>query len=821
MTAFSLTVALVAIGPPAAERASAAPLRDASTAAEIDPTHLVVRFNPHVSAAQGDAVLRRHRLTRGRTDAAGYVKVATSGRDVGRLRSQLAADSAVASADFDLVRRALEAPNDPEYTSGNQPGLDLVRLPLAWDTIKGADDLVIAVVDSGIEMTHPDLATRVLPGYDFVDNDALPQDEAGHGTEVAGVAAATTNNAVGIAGAAWTAKILPVRVLDNVGTGSDSNVAAGIRWAVSHGADVINLSLGGYGSSNVLRDAVAEAVAADVVVVAAAGNLGSGTLFKEPVFPAAYPGVLGVAATTNSGEVVEFSLHGPWVDLAAPGYAIRVTKVGADYATVAGTSFASPLVAGIAGLVRSQHPTWTRAQVDQQLTDTARDTGPSGRDDAYGFGLVDAAAAVGPAATQAAVPPAPGDALEPNNTRTTPSLLSLGTARTATIAPEEDVDWFRLPVPGNQRVTVKVTPPAPESITRAFDPILRIYGPDGSLLVERDIDPSGLSESATFDVVAGGDHFVQLENFVPTLGGSPYSLLASATPLSPASTTTSSTTTVAPATTTTVAPTTTVRPTTTTTAPASPPSRSGYWMVSAAGAVYGFGDAGHFGNAGPLPAGMRAVDIEPTPSLGGYWIVTDTGHLYTFGDAPYLGSINGALNAGEAVTSISATPSGRGYWLFTTRGRVVAFGDAVFRGDMSAARLNGPVLDSIPTPSGHGYYMVASDGGIFTFGDARFQGSMGGTRLNAPVQSLVPDGDGSGYWLVASDGGIFSFDAPFRGSMGSVRLNGPITGMVRFGNGYLMVGTDGGIFTFTDKAFFGSLGANPPPSPIAAVAVAE
>jgi ribosomal protein L24E len=137
---------------------------------------------------------------------------------------------------------------------------------------------------------------------------------------------------------------------------------------------------------------------------------------------------------------------------------------------------------------------------------------------------------------------------------------------------------------------------------------------------------------------------------------------------------------------------------------------------------------------------------------------------------------------------------------------------------MAATRLNGPVLDSIPTASGKGYYMVASDGGIFSFGDARFLGSMGGKRLNAPVQSLVPDGDGVGYWLVASDGGIFAFEAPFKGSMGDKRLNKPVTGMVRFGNGYLMVAEDGGIFNFSDKQFHGSLGSSPPARPVVAVA---
>jgi hypothetical protein len=247
-------------------------------------------------------------------------------------------------------------------------------------------------------------------------------------------------------------------------------------------------------------------------------------------------------------------------------------------------------------------------------------------------------------------------------------------------------------------------------------------------------------------------------------------------------------------------------------------TKSGYWMLGAGGAVYAFGDAVHLGQP-VLPAGVDAVDLEPTPSTNGYWIVDSAGVVHPFGDARHFGDVDRrVLTAGEKVTSLSATPSGAGYWIFTTRGRVLAFGDARFLGDMSAVPLNGPVLDSIPTPSGLGYYMVASDGGIFAFGDARFAGSMGGHRLNAPVQSLVPDADGSGYWLVASDGGIFAFEAPFRGSMGGQPLNQPVKGMVRYGDGYLMVATDGGIFSFSDKPFAGSLGANPPSRPIVSVA---
>jgi myo-inositol-hexaphosphate 3-phosphohydrolase len=270
--------------------------------------------------------------------------------------------------------------------------------------------------------------------------------------------------------------------------------------------------------------------------------------------------------------------------------------------------------------------------------------------------------------------------------------------------------------------------------------------------------------------------------------------------------------------------TTTTAPVTTppTTAPAQVPNRSGYWMVGSDGRVYNFGDAKSYGDATPA-TGAQAVDLEPTPSGNGYWIVDSLGHVFPRGDAAAFGDVDRSLlKGGEFVTSLSSTATGKGYWVFTTAGRAISFGDAVWYGDMSQVKLNGPVLDSIPSASGKGYYMVASDGGIFTFGDAVFRGSMGSTPLNKPVQSLVPAADGSGYWLVASDGGIFAFGgAPFRGSMASVKLNKPVTGMVRFGDGYLMVAEDGGIFSFSDQKFFGSLGDHPPANPVTSVAVLD
>jgi sugar lactone lactonase YvrE len=245
--------------------------------------------------------------------------------------------------------------------------------------------------------------------------------------------------------------------------------------------------------------------------------------------------------------------------------------------------------------------------------------------------------------------------------------------------------------------------------------------------------------------------------------------------------------------------------------------QSGYWMLGSDGKVYAFGDAHSLGDpSAALPAGAKAVHIEPTPTAKGYWIVDDAGHVYAYGDAvPAGGATPSQLAPGEKVTSLSPTPSGKGYWLFSTKGRVFTFGDAKSFGDLAGKNLNGAVASSVATPSGNGYYMVASDGGVFAFGDAKFRGSMGATKLNQPVQSLVPTRDGGGYWLVASDGGIFAFgNGPFKGSMGATKLNRPVVGMVRYGDGYLMVGADGGIFDFSNRPFAGSLGATPPAHPI-------
>jgi hypothetical protein len=263
---------------------------------------------------------------------------------------------------------------------------------------------------------------------------------------------------------------------------------------------------------------------------------------------------------------------------------------------------------------------------------------------------------------------------------------------------------------------------------------------------------------------------------------------------------------------------------TTTTPPPPPPVdppvtkagvHDGYWMMTKSGSVYGFGTA----NDGTLALvnNLPFVHIEPTPTGLGYWALNAGGSIVSKGDALSFFPIG--VNPGEKAVSLSTTPSGKGLWVFTDRGRVIPLGDAQYFGDMAGRPLNGAILGSVATPTGQGYWMVASDGGIFSFGDAVFHGSTGAIKLNKPVMGMAPASDGSGYWLVASDGGIFAFDVPFYGSMGNTPLNKPISSMVPGAGGYMMVAEDGGIFSFGNVAFHGSLGANPPASPVVSVAL--
>jgi thermitase len=244
------------------------------------------------------------------------------------------------------------------------------------------------VVDSGIQADHPEIAGKVLAQRDFIEDDGTAQDELGHGTHVAGIAAATMNNNEGIAGICPDCRLVVARVLDANGNGTEFGVAQGIDYAVDNGADVVNLSLGDRKPYAVVERAVNRAWGSGVVVVASAGNRGNNVV----EYPAAYPKVISVSATSPNNEFVSFSSRGRTVDLAAPGQGIYSSVPVDEYAYKSGTSQAAPQVAGAAGLLASQG--LDNAEVRERLQCTARDLGEPGRDDLFGHGLLDAYAAV-------------------------------------------------------------------------------------------------------------------------------------------------------------------------------------------------------------------------------------------------------------------------------------------------------------------------------------------------------------------------------------------------------------------------------------------
>ena len=291
-----------------------------------------------------------------------------------------------------------------------QYDMSLINADQTWGMCNiNAGKVAIAIIDTGVDLTHPDLQANLLPGYDFVNGDNVPQDGNGHGSNVGGIAAAVLNG-TGVAGVAPTAKILPVRVLNDQGSGYISDIADGIIYAADH-AQVLNLSLGGVNSSQVLQDAIDYAVnTRGRLVVAAAGNCGDSNYpyngcqaQNQTIYPAAYSNVVAVAATTPGDTHASFSNVGSYVDIAAPGSSIYNTYYKNSYAYESGTSQATPHVTGLAALIWAQHPGFTASQVWERITTTAVDLGAAGVDPVFGAGRIDVTQALSLATAQTTV----------------------------------------------------------------------------------------------------------------------------------------------------------------------------------------------------------------------------------------------------------------------------------------------------------------------------------------------------------------------------------------------------------------------------------
>lgn len=311
-------------------------------------------------------------------------------------------------------------PTDPLW--GEQWGAALIKAPTAWGITKGAPSITVAVLDTGVDQTQPDLQGAFVPGYDFVNDDNDPSDDQGHGTAVAGIVAARADNGVGGAGLCPRCSVMPVKVAAADGTATGADVASGIIWAVDRGARVVNVSLGGTFSSTV-ADAVGYAKSKGVLVVAAAGNNGNSDAF----YPAANPGVLSVAGTQANDQLYSWSNYGSWVAVAAPGCDLT-THRGSAFAEICGTSASAPVVSGLAALAMSYSPTAAADAIKQAITSSAHRVG------GVTHGRVDFAGALTALGATFAPAPAPGATPSGPSVPATSLPASSARARSATRA---------------------------------------------------------------------------------------------------------------------------------------------------------------------------------------------------------------------------------------------------------------------------------------------------------------------------------------------------------------------------------------------------
>lgn len=344
----------------------------------------------------------------------------------------------------------LATPNDELLRF--QQHLSPIRAEQAWDVVNGNDGIIIALVDTGVDLNHPDLKDNLVQGVNLIEQGSPPQDDHGHGTNVAGVLAAVGNNSAGVAGLLWKAKIMPIKALEKDGSGDEVNLGKGIRYAVDNGAKIVVLSLGLYKYSNYLQEIVQYAENKGVLLVAATGN--DGQAIK---YPAAYPTVLAVGGIRMDRTVVPRSNFGPELDLVAP-WNVFTTALNGGYDYNEGTSMAAPQAAAVAAMIWARNPDWKPYQVRQHLRMTAEDLLEPGWDEKTGYGLLRADRAL----TLAYI----DDMYEPNNTRDSAKAMPIDTMVSAAIENAGDMDWFKVEVPYDGELTVQMQTDDPGDLSR-------------------------------------------------------------------------------------------------------------------------------------------------------------------------------------------------------------------------------------------------------------------------------------------------------------------------------------------------------------------
>jgi subtilisin family serine protease len=346
-------------------------------------------------------------------------------------------------------------PNDLQYSK--QTYLKQIGAEGAWEKITDVNNLVVAIVDTGVDFDHPDLKESLLPGKNIINPDIAPIDDNGHGTNVAGILGALGNNKKGISGLLWTSKILPIKALNKEGIGTDYQVGEGIRYAVDEGAKVIVLSLGlpYYGPH--MEDLVRYAEKQGVVVVAATGNEG-----ERISYPAAYPSVIAVGAVDNNNDYLHYSNYGSEIDVVAPGKGVYTTFLGGKYDYNSGTSMAAPQVGALAAMILSLNPDYKPSQVRNIIRYTAKDIGEPGWDIHTGYGVIQLGKAL--------VTNPINDLYEPNGTIENAKEIQLNSGIDAELTESDDVDLFYIDSPYAGSITVNFQ--AERSLNNGMDIIL-------------------------------------------------------------------------------------------------------------------------------------------------------------------------------------------------------------------------------------------------------------------------------------------------------------------------------------------------------------
>lgn len=368
-------------------------------------------------------------------------------------------------------------PNDAQY--GRQWALQKINAEQGWAVAKPANSVIIAILDTGVDVNHPDLKGRVVPGINTVNPLKSARDDEGHGTHVAGIAGAITNNGIGVAGISG-ARIMPVKVFDGEG-GSDISIADGIIWAADHGAKVMNMSFGSFYRSQVLNQAIAYAYQKGVVMVAAAGNWAS----EELSSPATISQVIAVSATDRNDELAKFSSFGPEIDIAAPGDKIYSTLwdpyKGSTYAEMSGTSMASPMVAGLAAMLLAKNPKLSNDDVRQIIEASAQDLGEPGWDPKFGHGRIDMYKALTLSLSSI------DDA---NGSMGKAVRIQDGTPITGKIDFGSDEDWYQIALTENGGLDLEVSPAGKVS------PGVEVYDGAGERIAAFNTSESGLKSNS-------------------------------------------------------------------------------------------------------------------------------------------------------------------------------------------------------------------------------------------------------------------------------------------------------------------------------------